>query len=164
MFIDSATWLKMSFGGAPSGVFTVREPLSKSWNEMYGCVPLPFIAPTANSLAELCIVSLRMVPNGKSPSNVVNGTSAIGSVRPAFVIESFAVLMLLVMSGPVPVGPLTPMTNTMSLASGPASRVMASMTVLTLVFGSFSCVWLTIMLTTNEGGLPPSTLSLSLAR
>ncbi len=142
-----------------SPLVTLREPVSKSWNEMYGCVPLPFNAPMANVVAGLCIVSLRMVPKGKpfAGSNVC-GTSAIGSGLVA--MSLFALAMLVLMSAIDASGPFTPITNTMSFAMGPASAVMELMT--SLIWPSW--LWLTIMLTTKDGRLSASTLSLSLAR
>ena len=128
--------------------------------DRYGCVPLPFSAPTANFVAELCVVPLRIAPYGKPDfgSNVGNGTRAIASFLVATWV--FAWAMWEFRSASDPVGPFTPMTNTMLPLRSPASWVTASMT------ESISPSWLcpTIMLITNDGGASCSTFCLSLSR
>ncbi len=133
---------------------TAREPVSKSWIARYGWVSLPTSAPTANLLAGLVIVSLRMSPNGNAPLNGGSATTATGSGRPATSVPALPTAA----SMSAWAVPFTPITKT-TLWS-PMSRMTLSMTA--LISPTPPCP--TIMLTTNDGGLLFSTLFLSLSR
>ncbi len=95
--------------------------------DRYGCVPLPSNAPTANLLALLVIVSLRILPYGNLAAfPASSSTSAIGSARPwTFALASATAWRSAGRSG---VLAFTPTTNTMLFFRSPASAVTASMT------------------------------------